>query len=73
MPLQIHRAAGTRAFNGEQIMSFKSLQLVMVPFCVPSPATRFDLRRTGAFIARHQIIFMLPCALAIGFMIACSA
>ncbi|MBF2715695.1 hypothetical protein [Agrobacterium vitis] len=53
-------------------MSFKSLQLVMVPFCVPSPATRFDLRRTGAFIARHQIIFMLPCALAIGFMIACS-
>lgn len=24
------------------------------------------------FIARHQIAFMLPCAFAIGFMIACS-
>lgn len=72
MPLQIHRAAGTRTFNGEQIMSFKSLQSVMVPFCVPSPANRFDLRRIGAFIARHQIYFMLPCAFAIGFIIACS-
>ncbi|MVA28732.1 hypothetical protein [Agrobacterium vitis] len=53
-------------------MSFKSLQSVMVPFCVPSPANRFDLRRIGAFIARHQIYFMLPCAFAIGFIIACS-
>ncbi|WP_234616684.1 hypothetical protein [Agrobacterium vitis] len=53
-------------------MSFKSLQLVMVPFCVPSTAIRVDLRRTGAFIARHQIYFMLPCACATGFMIACS-
>ncbi|MBB4005831.1 hypothetical protein [Allorhizobium taibaishanense] len=53
-------------------MSFKSLQSVMVHFRVSSPLICFDYQSATTFIARHQTAFMLPCAFAIGFMIACS-
>jgi hypothetical protein len=45
---------------------------VIAPLCAFSDKHDLSPRRALAFVSRHQIAFMLPCACAIGFMIACT-
>ncbi|MGV1823288.1 hypothetical protein [Agrobacterium vitis] len=73
--LNWHNMANCHAAGDDKSSHVKSPTIIPAQNTAPKAGVSQETQSSFAaldFIARHQIIFMLPCALAIGFMIACS-